>query len=166
MDSTISVSFAWLRFHIKKLSFDRLSLLRTISWMLKPRLSYLKCAFTHFRKHFSHLHHVRYINKNICVAAFRLGWKWFTNYEAASYDEEDFQLIVGRNHYEQHLVLYYTSSVGFNKFFEKLNSRLRARKEYTTKIFGRFSVCNSIPTGWTHGYQCAPCSTLMTKCII
>ena len=65
----------FIRFHIHKLNFDKLSLMKTTSWKLKfILLKILICASTHSYKHINHVYYIRYINKETSVVAYRLGW--------------------------------------------------------------------------------------------
>ena len=44
-------------------------------------------------KHFNQLYHIQYINTKICVVTCRLGYKWFTIYKGATYDDIRFKII-------------------------------------------------------------------------
>ena len=52
-----------------------------------------------------------------------------------------------RNLYEQHISLWNTSRKGLNTIFEKVNLNLRMRRENKAKLFERFGIRCSIPTG-------------------
>ena len=102
-----------IRFHLEKIGFDKLSLLETVSWILKPTFpEILRGASTHSLENtLTNYNKSDIITKRLVLLS--VAWeKKMVNYIWNSFLWW-ISLLVNRrqNHYEQYLVLYYTSSI-------------------------------------------------------